>query len=120
VPGVGETVQAFTDVLADAELRELPNFLLDELTVGIGPNVQGGTRWTNTAVVDWLQERWSGAIQVVDYAYIQHYELLEITTHGWQFPDGSPTRIVFHLHRYNAAMQWDLEGAWRVDFIVYW
>lgn len=114
-------LDAVTRALAADDVASLTSLLLDQVLLAQGPAGDGGELVTRAEASAWLQARWGKQRSVTAHDYVEHFEMIEITTLGWTnlAPLGQGW-INFHLHRYNAQGQGDaLNGQWRIDAILY-
>ncbi len=115
-------VDAVTRALEASNSRTLSNLLLDPVWLAQGPNGDQGQSLSRGEVAKWLDARWGQKRAVVSTDYVQHVVLLEVKTSGWiPLAPLQSGVIAFNLHRYNPQGQTDpLQGAWRIDTILYY
>ncbi len=124
-PGTPQPIDAALDAVTHAmaadDATPLTSLLLEQVLLARGPAGDGGVLVTRAEASTWLQARWGKQRSIVSHDYVEHFEMLEITSQGWaNLAPLEQGRIIFHLHRYNARGQGDtLNGQWRIDAILY-
>ena len=118
---IDAALDAVTHALAADDAAPLTSLLLDQVLLARGPDGNVGELVTRAEASAWLQARWGKQRSVEAHDYVEHFELLEITSQGWvNLAPLEQGRIRFHLHRYTAQEQGDaLSGQWRIDAILF-
>ena len=118
---IANALDAVTRALKADDAAVLAPLLLDQVLLAHGPDGNSGGLVKRDDAIAWLTARWSQQRAVTSHDYIEHFVLLEITTQGWaNIAPLDNSRIIFHLHRYDAQGQGDaLKGQWRIDAILY-
>lgn len=108
--------QQFEQALAAADLPGVERLLLDRVALA---TPQGGQELDREAAASWLRDRAGPGIRVVRVDRSALAVLLQVTTDGWPRKDPIQAgRVVFNLHRYDAAGRLDeTRGDWKIDVI---
>ncbi len=93
----------------------------DQILLAQGPESNIGGLIGQAEAIAWLNERWGSHRSIESNNYVEHFVMLEVDTQGWSIiAPMQIDRLVFHLHRYDANGRGDaLNGAWRIDTILY-
>ncbi len=118
---IESAIEAVTRALQAKDTSTLQLLLNDQVLLAQGPEANVGGLIARTDAMAWLNERWGNHRAMVSTDYIEHFEMIEVTTSGWSIVAPMLTdRLVFHLHRYEDSGRGDaLNGAWRIDAILY-